>query len=155
VEVRGSQARVTLFYRNISDEALTSFSTSISDPNSFLRYDLAALSPELPAGGQVEQLIMVECIHSVCPGASLQLEYITASNAKRVTSLELPLAVTSFDEPLALNAADFLVRWNALVNPGQEHIEVFDAPNATPALAHKVLTAVSKAPTLSLILSQF
>jgi hypothetical protein len=109
-----------------------------------LRLEVGALPSELESRGQAQQQIMLECIKAVHPGASLTIEYLNANNTKRVSVFELPLTVTSFDEPLALSAADFLVRWNALASPEQESVQTFPATNMTPTIAHMVLTSLCK-----------
>ena len=112
------------------------------DENSMLRFEMAPTDTDFPAGGQMQQQILLECITPVYPGPILSLEYLTPSNAKREATLPLPITLVSFIEPLALNGPDFTVRWNALMSPGQEAVEVFPSASVTPAVAHKVLTAV-------------
>lgn len=145
VEIRGSQGRVTLFYRNYSEADVSAVTTSLVDPTSFLRYDLGAVDASIPASAKTQQVIMVECINSVYPGPSMHLSYtVQAGGAlgKREIDFVLPIALASFNEPLALSAQDFLVRWNALALPGQESVVVFDCAHATSAVAHKILTTV-------------
>lgn len=140
--MRGSQARATLFFRNVGKESLNSFKSQMIDENAMLRFEIASTDADFPAGGQMQQQILLECINPVHPGPVLTLEYLTPSNAKRETTLALPITLATFIEPLALSGPDFIVRWNALVSPGQEAVEVFPSATVTPAVAHKVLTAV-------------
>lgn len=121
--------------------------TLLEDPSSVLRYELGALGADLPARGQAQQQIMLEIINAAYPAVSLNLEYFVAAPtgpAKRVVSFPLPMTLACFDEALSLSGPDLLVRWNALVNPGQEAIDTFPAPAVTPAVAHKVLTGAAK-----------
>ena len=145
VEVRGSQVRVTLYYRSITDAAITGWSAALEDPSGFLRYELAPTATVIPPRSTLQQVLLAEAISAVHPGASLAIEYTTTVGgviSKRVASFELPLTVASFDEPLALAAQDLLVRWNALTVAGLEVAEIFAAPHVTPAVAHKTLTTV-------------
>ena len=134
---------MTLFFRNISTESLDSFKSNVVDETSFLRFEMAPTDTVFPAGGQMQQQILLECINPTFPGPSLSIEYLTQAESKRESTISLPITLASFIEPLSLKGTDFDVRWNALVNPGQEFIDVFSSSTITPAIAHKVLTAVS------------
>ena len=66
---------------------------------------------------------MLECMKPVSPGPSLSISY-RAPIGQRKESLPLPVVVTSFNEPLSMEAADFAARWQALGAPGLEEVEV-------------------------------
>ena len=115
IEVRGSQGRITLYYRNTSPSDLTDFSVSVSDPSGLIRCQLAPLtSVTLPAGGQTEQQLLVECMQPASPGPQLLLSFCGAQGVRSV-SIDLPLTATTFNEPLALSGADFAAKWEQLV----------------------------------------
>ena len=146
IDIRGTQGRVMLYFRNNTEVKLSLFKASLEDPSSFLRHEMTTVPPELAGSGQFEQQqVMLECIAPVYPGAHINIEYIASSgtgDSKRVASFDLPVVLTSFNAPLPLSGPDWEIRWNALTQPGLETIVVFPAPNATPVVAHKVLVAV-------------
>jgi len=126
LEVRGSQARLTLFFRNKSGDAnITELATEMNDPAGLLRKQLGPLAANINPLGQTDQQIMVECMTPVSPGPTLTVSYRASDNRLRNNTFNLPVTVMSFNEPLALNFADFNSRWNMLVGPGQEGVEEF------------------------------
>lgn len=142
VEVRGSQGRLTIYYRSMTSE-LTEFNVSVKDTAGLVRCQLSPLSaPTLSAGGQTEQQLLVECMQPASPGPQLCLTYLSA-HGRRTVSVDLPLMVTTFNEPLALSGPDFSARWDLLVSPGQEAQEVLSPPRpVVPREIHSVLTGV-------------
>ena len=142
VEVRGSQGRITIYYRSMTSE-LSEFNVSVKDTAGLVRCQLSPLSsPTLSAGGQTEQQLLVECMQPASPGPQLCITYLSA-HGRRTVAVDLPLMVTTFNEPLALSGADFSARWDLLVSPGQEAQEVLSPPRpVVPREIHSVLTAV-------------
>lgn len=126
IEIRGSQGRLTLFYRNKSNTAsVNNLTITVNDPASLLRMDVGPLQSTLAPGSQIDQRVMVECMAAVAPGPSLTITYADSVSGQRNNTLPLPLAVTSFNEPASLSSADFSNRWNMLTSLGQEGQERF------------------------------
>jgi Adaptin C-terminal domain len=142
IEVRGSQGRITIYYRSMASE-ISEFNVSVKDSAGLVRCQLSPLSvSSLSAGGQTEQQLLVECMQPASPGPQLCITYLSA-HGRRTVSVDLPLMVTTFNEPLALSGADFSARWDLLVSPGQEAQEVLSPPRpVVPREIHSVLTAV-------------
>jgi hypothetical protein len=125
-EVRGSQGRLTLFFRNKSpNHSVESLAVSFSDTDGFLRSQFGPLPSSLAPGEQVEQQVMVECMKPSDAKPSLSISYQESQGggggaAKRNNDLLLPLHMTLFNDPLPLGAEDFGKRWQMLGGPGQE-----------------------------------
>jgi hypothetical protein len=102
IEVRGSQGRITLYYRNYSAGALSDFEIRVTDAAGLLRSQLSPVPQSLAAGGQDEQQLLVECMQPVCPGPQLTVSYLE-SRGKRDASVDLPVTVTTFQEALSLS----------------------------------------------------
>jgi hypothetical protein len=121
IEVRGSQGRLTIFYRNKSNVAkITNLTVTINDPASLLRMEVGPLQSTLEPSNQVEQRVMVECMAPAAPGPSITISYLDTVTGQRNNTLSLPLIVTSFNEPVSLSSSDFHNRWNMLSGSGQE-----------------------------------
>ena len=144
IEVRGSQGRITFYYRSQSALQLSEFEVSIKDTAGLIRCQLSALpSSTLPSAGQTEQQLLVECMQPASPGPQLILTYVDQMLGKRSASIDLPIMVTTFNEPLALSGANFTARWDQLVTPGQEAQEVLSPPRPViPLEIHRILTTV-------------
>ena len=144
IETRGSQCRFSFLHINQSPASLKDFKVTVSDPAGFMRFELAALaSPQLDGLGRVTQVMMLECIKPVSQIPQVTFSYTDTLQGQRSNTVDLPLIVTSFNEPLSLSAADFSARWQQLVGAGQEAQEVLK-PSYTvvPAQVHGVLASV-------------
>ena len=143
IEVRGSQGRITFYYRNHSNADLNDFGVEVRDAAGLIRCQLSPLpSTTLPAGGQTEQQLLVECMQPASPGPQLLLTF-TSPQGKRTAALDLPVMITTFNEPLVLSGVDFSARWDQLVAQGQEIQEVLAPTKAIiPSDVQNILTAV-------------
>ena len=142
VEIRGSQGRLTLFYRNHGSSEAADLVVSVDDPAGLLRCQLAALPAVIAPGQQLEQQLLMECMKPAAPGPRLQVEYTDRLLGRRVNALELPVFAATFNEPLPLVGADFSSRWELLVAPGQEAVEVFSP--AAPVVPEAVLACLTQ-----------
>jgi hypothetical protein len=121
IEVRGSQGRLTLYYRNKSNTVtITNLTVSINDEANLLRMEVGPLQSTFEPSTQTEQRVMVECMAPATPGPTLTISYSDSTRSQRNNTLDLPLIVTSFNEPVTLSSGDFQNRWNMLSGPGQE-----------------------------------
>eukprot|EP00603_Paraphysomonas_imperforata_P000315 CAMPEP_0114428120 /NCGR_PEP_ID=MMETSP0103-20121206/8751_1 /TAXON_ID=37642 ORGANISM="Paraphysomonas imperforata, Strain PA2" /NCGR_SAMPLE_ID=MMETSP0103 /ASSEMBLY_ACC=CAM_ASM_000201 /LENGTH=958 /DNA_ID=CAMNT_0001597305 /DNA_START=40 /DNA_END=2916 /DNA_ORIENTATION=+ len=120
-EVRGSQGRFTLFYRNKSSvHSVENLTSVFSDTLGFLRSQAGPLPSSLAPGEQVEQQVMIECMKPSDVSPSLTVSYKERDGPLRKNSFELPLHMTLFNDPLPLSSEDFQKRWQMLTGPGQE-----------------------------------
>ena len=145
VEIRLSQGRLTLFYRNNSvSNTISGLQVTVSDSANFLRMQTGNLASSLSPHAQEEQQIMVECMHPGWPGPQLTVTYEEAGKGMRSNTISLPVTLVSFNEPLKLGGPDFESRWNMLSGPGQEGIEVFNPsiPVTTQSVV-RILVSVS------------
>lgn len=157
LEIRGSQARFTLFVRNKSASSVDELSVSLQDPSGLLRFEAGTMPSHLDAStGQAQQIIMMECMKPAAPGPTFTVGYTDAVQGTRkmtvAQALPLPIFVTSFNEPLALSAPDFSARWAQLTAPGLEAVEVVSLPPSSvlsPAVIGGALTSILKFGTVS------
>jgi hypothetical protein len=142
VEIRGSQGRLTLFYRNKSATVqISNLNVTMNDEVSLLRMQAGPLQSSLTALAQVEQQIMVECMTPASPGPTLTVKYTDSVLGEKNSTLSLPLLVTSFNDPLILNSGDFQSRWSMLIGAGQESIEKFNPQR--PVSQQSILQALT------------
>mmetsp|Transcript_20592 Transcript_20592/g.34484 ORF Transcript_20592/g.34484 Transcript_20592/m.34484 type:complete len:1027 (+) Transcript_20592:169-3249(+) len=147
IEVRGSQCRLSLMYINQSPGTITNFSVEVKDPAGLMRFELSALpSTELAGLARTTQTLMLECMKPVGEIPQITLSYNDSLKGHRSSNtLDLPLIVTSFNEPLQLSANDFTSRWQQLVGPGQEAQEVLKPSYPiVPQQVHHVLSSTLK-----------
>lgn len=145
VEVRGSQARVTLSYTNASPASITELKVTLDDAAGLLRSKVTPVQETIAGLGSAQQVIMAECMKPAAPGPQITIEYNDTLQGKRNNTIPFPLLVTSFNEPLAtLSPADFQTRWNALSQPGQEVQQVLrPSYPVVPSQIHNALSTVS------------
>jgi hypothetical protein len=157
LEIRGSQGRLTFFYRNNSvTSTIEGLAVTVSDPANLLRLQTGNLVKSLPPHAQEEQQIMVECMTPGSPGPSLTVVYDEAGKGHRNNTIVLPLTVVSFNEPLKLSGADFKARWAILSNPGQEAVEVFNPSHTvTVQSVVRALGSVSQLLTFTILMNVF
>ncbi len=141
IEVKGSQARITFFYRNKGPSAMSNFSMTVADPAGLLRLELSTTSPQLDALAQSQQILMVECMKPVPENPSFTISYTDSLLGKKSNTLQLPVNTATFNEPLVLPPSDFSTRWEQLQGEGQHKQEVFKPPNRiVPALVFEGMT---------------
>jgi hypothetical protein len=130
VEIRGSQGRITLLYRNNSPtDTIYSLACTMPPPAvdaataAFLRSQVSPLQSHLVPLELTQQQLMFECLQPSPIRPNVLLSYRAAVGLRKL-SLPLPVTVLSFNSPLALSLNDFQLRWEMLHHAGQELIEV-------------------------------
>lgn len=141
IEVKGSQARITLYYRNKGPSAMRNFALDVADPAGLLRFELSTTSPQLDALAQSQQILMVECMKPVSENPTFTIAYTDSLLGRRSNTMPLPVTTATFNEPLVLPATDFSTRWEQLQGEGQHKQEVFKPPSRiVPALVYEGMT---------------
>lgn len=139
VEVRGSQGRVTFFFRNQSAAILSNFSLSIDDSGGLTRFELGpgpATIDALSNSNYLQQQLMIECMKPVASIPVVTISYTDALAGKRSNTLALPVVVASFNDPLLISGLDFITRWDSLTAQGLQAQEVFHP--AHPVIAAEI-----------------
>jgi hypothetical protein len=72
-----------------------------------------------------QQQLMIECMKPTFPGPKIVVSYKDSSVGSRKNELDLPIVVTTFNEPLQLAGPDFETRWSQLTATGQETQETY------------------------------
>lgn len=125
IDIRGSQARCIIYFRNVSSFDLSQFSFQLVDSANFSRFDPGAadFGKCLTRGSQGQQTVMLECMRPAFPGLSGNLSY-EYNGLQRVLPLSFPLCIFTFNEPIFLNSTEFSSRWQQLVTTGLENQSV-------------------------------
>jgi hypothetical protein len=144
IETRGSQCRFSFMHINQSPAAITDFKVTVADPAGLMRFELSPLqSSQLDGLARATQVMMLECVGVVPVAPQVTFSYVDPELGRRTSTLDLPLVITTFNEPLSLTAEDFAPRWQQLAAPGQEAQEVLKLPYpVVPAQVHGVLSSV-------------
>jgi hypothetical protein len=145
IETRGSQCRFSFMYTNQSPGSMTDFKVCVTDPGGLMRFELGALQSTTLAGlARMTQVLMLECIKPVSQGANVTFSYNDTLKGFREVTVDLPIIVTTFNEPLALSASDFGSKWQQLSAPGHEAQEVLrPSYPIVPNHVHSALSVVS------------
>jgi hypothetical protein len=127
VEVRGSQGRVIFYFRNQSPATITNLSLVVNDTSGLTRFELGPGPTSLSAldNSGAQQVLRLECMKPVPGGPSVTISYVDSLLGRRTEDLFLPIAVTTFNDPLTLTGMDFTARWDSLVAPGLQAQEIF------------------------------
>eukprot|EP01035_Chromulina_nebulosa_P020330 gene20330-26390_t len=143
LDIRLSQAKLVFNYRNQSPGTLSDFKIEFIDSNGLIRFEAGPLKDSVPGLGQFQQQLMVECMKPVSPGVRMKILYNDTLSGLRDTSIDIPLFVTTFNEPLTLPAQDFANRWiQAAQNEGQEIVKPLSPIH--PPTIHAALSGVFK-----------
>lgn len=142
LEIRLSQGRLTLSYRNISSSTLSNFSLKLGGDSGLVRFEAGSVNATVPPGEQGHLQVMMECMKPAYPGPNLLIEYQDPAKGSRQETISLPVLLTTFNEPITLAAQDFSQRWGMLTGPGQEAQEVIQASTKlTPDQIKQALTS--------------
>ena len=86
----------------------------------------------------------MECMKPAAPGPSLSVCYKDSLLGKHDNKVNVPLILTSFNEPLAQSAENFMQKWQQLNGAAQESMEVVnDYYPIVPSMINKSVAAVS------------
>jgi hypothetical protein len=143
LEIRGSQCRMSLQYRNSSPASLSKFHVEITDPAGLLRMDISPVDETISGLGGFVQNVMCECMKPAAPGPKITISYVDSLEGTRSNTVNLPLMVCTFNEGIDLDGQNFASRWQQLNAPGQEAQEVLKPPYPiVPAQVHNALQSV-------------
>lgn len=145
IEIRGSQCRFSLNYSNNSPANMSDFTVTVNDPSGLIRFETTPPQTSLSGLAKSSQTIMLECIKPASPGTSITFTYVDSLAGKRSNTVNLPILVIVFNEPLSLGGEDFMNRWKMLVSPGQEVQEILKPVQMIiPSQIHNALVSVLK-----------
>lgn len=145
IEIRGSQCRVSLVLSNQSPGGIDGLKLELKDPSGLLRFEMSPYPNSLSGLGSGNVTIMMECMKPVFPGPQLSVAYTDALQGQRSNSIDFPVLLTSFNEPLTLTADDFSARWQQLGGAGQESQQILRPPYPiVPQQIHSALSSTMK-----------
>jgi len=136
-EFRGSQGRLQLFVGNMSPEPLKNFVIEIPEV-SYLRRSISdeqgatgskAVVGVLAMKQQKRLMIMAEAIapYSDIPDMTITFE---TNTEKHTYPLRLPIVTTSFTDPITVDKAAFMGRWNQLAGKESQEIVATGIPGS-------------------------
>jgi hypothetical protein len=149
VEIRGSQGRVTLSYRNKGNGSIRLLKATLTDSSDMLRIQAGSVSSDLAAGAAVQQVIMMECMKPAHPGPTITFSYTDGAGNTRDNTVPLPVLMPSFNEPLTLAQDEFQKKWDMLVGGGRDVAETV-VPTTTVNV-NQVTAAFSQALKMGLV----
>jgi hypothetical protein len=113
-EYRGSQARVTLMYKNVSASGpLTGIDVALVKAAPMIRGHLPKHADTIAPGTTQTQLLVVELMTPFAEPPQLHVAF-TAGGARYKYPIPLPLTLTHFLSPVVLGANHFGGRWDAM-----------------------------------------
>jgi hypothetical protein len=141
IEVRGSQGRLLFFYRNQTPENIKEFAVNVEDASGLIRFQLSPVTADITGSSQGQFQLMIECMKPSSPGPIISIAYNHESIGNRKNSISLPIAVTTFNDALAIQGKDFWAKWQSLTAPGQEVQKVINP--SSPIIASQIHNALA------------
>lgn len=128
-EYRGHVGCIILYYTNKATTPITSLTTTFDNPSKpQLVLNTANIpEPTLDADSQTQQMIMTECHNVFEKSPTIRISYL--AGALQAVTLQLPIVITKFMEPVQLSAEDFFKRWRQIGGAPREHQLVFGVMN--------------------------
>lgn len=128
-EYRGSEGRLTLYYVNKAGVPLSNLTTNLTYSEGYLRHQMQPVGETLapsPGGGapSAQQQLVVECMRPVGEPAKFTVSYVNGFSGRMNATVDFPVLMTMFNEPLQWSAQDFMSRWDSLTAPGLEKMEM-------------------------------
>jgi hypothetical protein len=112
-EYRGSQARITLMYKNTAEEALVGFEAVLAKAAPMIRGHLPKHNDAVPAGATQTQLLVMELMFPYEESIELHVAF-TCGGAAFKYPIALPVTLTHFLSPVILAAEHFGTRWDGM-----------------------------------------
>lgn len=128
-EYKKNLGRVGVFYGNKSNSPLLNFSSDVvlsDDLRDSLNVQMKSIGPSIDAGAQVQQVVNIECKSVFFQPPLLNIMFSVGGAPQQLT-LKLPVLLSKFFEPTAMNSQEFFQRWKQLGGPNQEAQKIFAA----------------------------
>ena len=100
-------------YTNKTASDFVQFASSIPDVP-FLKFQHQLPSDLIPAGGQVQHRILMECVQPFESAPGITVYFADGDGVQHEYQLRLPVVASCFFEPVVLNGPDFMARWKNL-----------------------------------------
>ncbi|GAO46139.1 hypothetical protein G7K_0378-t1 [Saitoella complicata NRRL Y-17804] len=124
-EFHGPLGRVALYFGNKTTATYQSLTSTVENPD---KSALSITSPHLPsttlpAEGQTQQMLNVECLGVFREAPTIRISYL--AGALQAVTLKLPVTLNKFIEPAQLGADDFFPRWKQIGGGEREAQKIF------------------------------
>lgn len=128
-EFSKGMGRMMLFYGNVSNQPLDSFTTSVTDIPS-LSLNLQPLRTTIEPRAQVQQLLAMTCTGQFSDPPLLQLSFNAGGSPMRF-AVKLPIVLSRFVDPQRMSAPEFFQKWKELDSPALSEQLVLKAKGGT------------------------
>lgn len=125
-EYRGSMGCLILYFSNRSTSAITSFTTTLDNPNptNQIRIDTKSLPDNtINPESQAQQTAMFEAISVFTLPPTIRISYL--AGALQALTLQLPVVTHKFMDKAELTSDDFFKRWRQIGGAPRETQKVF------------------------------
>jgi hypothetical protein len=112
-EYRGSQARITLMYKNCTDQPITDFDVTLSNTVPMIRGHLPKHGESIPPQATQTQLLVIELMTPYSEYPEMLISF-NMNNQSHKYPVKLPVTLTHFLAPIILNVNHFMTRWDAM-----------------------------------------
>lgn len=117
-DYRGQHGRLSLFLFNKTSSSFRDVSIVIPEVN-YLLVKVLPMADTLPGGDEARLQIAIECKRPFSEFPNVLVSF-TSSGVEHEQTLQLPLTVASFFEPVPTDKITYLSRWQSLGNEVQE-----------------------------------
>ena len=137
-EYRGSQARVTLVYKNVSASGpLTEVDVTLVKASPMIRGHLPKHADTIASGTTQTQLLVVELMTPFAEPPELHFAF-SAGGQSYMYPIKLPLTLTQFLSPVVLAANHFGGKWDAMGESNESVVEGSTKLSMDPASFNSV-----------------
>jgi hypothetical protein len=123
LEVRGSQARLTINYKNKSASNVQHMNCTVVDNEGLARVESVAGPENIPPNTVDKQVAMIECMKPVGSFLELSMQYMGADGMRQQV-VSLPVCLLSFNEAIVFQQSDFQKRFDMLSHSPDQSCDI-------------------------------
>jgi len=119
-EYRGSQARVTLMYKNLKTDGtpLTHLDATLNNHSPMFRTQVPKHGTRINGGATMTEIVVLELLTPFAEPPELVMSFLDGESLEKSTAYKyivpLPITLTHFLSPVILAQEHFMTRWEAL-----------------------------------------
>ncbi len=146
----GADGKLTLFVGNKCTVPLVAFKLRVP-PFAAVNVSVGEAPTTIAAKAQVQVVVTLECLQPFVDPPALQLSFISTAGTGHAYLLQLPIAVHSFCEAVAMPPADFKSRWTGLAGAPREVTAVISPLSGSSAVTAAAASSVLQMLNMSLV----
>jgi len=138
-EYRGEVGCLILYFTNVSDVPMTSFTTTIDNrAGDKIRVDTKSLpDTTLEAGSQTQQMVMFEAKGVFSEPPTMRITWLIGS--LQAVTCQLPVALHKYMESAQLSSEDFFRRWKQIGPAPREAQQIFKGLDVSTANTRRII----------------